>query len=196
MEHRFYHRMKLIKCLLLIFLVFVCIPAFSQDNKNLSKKLENCLKSNWGIDNHTVGFINDKFKPLLDNPEHHATVKEFIKLSNEIKIDFSNQMLHALPKDDGIYASPKEHLVVFENPYIRVLYGSTEPGVREAFHSHQWESIMVIIKPTTYEIEYFDGKKETNLYPIGAYKLPAGEKYACKNVGSFPDECLRFEIKR
>lgn len=69
------------------------------------------------------------------------------------------------------------------SPGAESLYGSTELGVREAFHSHQWESIMVIIKPTTYAIEYPDGKRETILYPIGTYKLPAGEKYACTNVG-------------
>lgn len=173
------------------------MPVFSYANTDLAEKLENCLKSDWGIDNNTVAFINNKFKPLLDEPNHHATVEEFIKLSKGIKIDFSlDQKLQVLPRDDGIYASPKEHLVVFENPYVRVLYGSTEPGVREALHSHQWESIMVIIKPTTYEIEYSDSKKEKALYPIGAYKLPAGEKYACKNVGLSSDECLRFEIKR
>lgn len=189
--------MKLIKRLFFISLVLISTPTLTQANNNLSEELKNCLHSNWGIDNYTVAFITNKFKPLIDNPAHHETVKEFIKFGKEIKIDFSpNRKLQTLPKDDGIYESPKEHLVVFENPYIRILYGSTEPNVREALHSHQWESIMVIIKPTTYEIEYPDGKKETAIFPIGTYKLPAGEKYACKNVGTFPDECLRFEIKR
>ena len=184
-----------------IILLFCCTSISAIENQNthqseLAKELDNCLQAYWGVDPRTVAFINNKFKPLLHNPEKHAVVKEFIALSKKQNIQFPiDKKIQPLPQEDGIYQSPKEHLIVFESPYVRILWGSTQPGVQESFHTHAWKSVMVVITPTTWEIEYPNGKKEVAEYPIGAYELPAGERYLCTNLGKSTDAGLRFEIK-
>lgn len=186
-----------IRALIFISLLFFCTSLFSLVEKiQLKSDLEQCLQTVWGIDPQSVAYISSKFKSLFDNPKNHSVIQDFIKLSRGQNIKFPiDKKIQPLPHDDGIYKSPEEHLIVFENPYIRVLWGSTKPGVREQFHVHEWKSVMVIIKPTTYEIEYPNGSKETITYSIGAFELPAKEKYACTNLGQHADESLRFEIK-
>lgn len=162
----------------------------------LEKQLSECLEVCWGIDRHTIKFIKTQFTPLLEDKSHHATVQEFIEISKKQNIDFSSpKKMKALPKEDGVLQSPEEHLVVFENPFIRVLLGSTNPGKRESLHLHQWKSVMVTLHPTVYEMEFANGKKEKLDCPIAVIELPAGEKYACTNIGSTADKSLRFEIK-
>lgn len=168
-------------------------------NKTLIKQeqeLDECLKNCWGIDHHSSAYILYKFKPLLENSKYHSVIKDFIALSKKQNINFSiDKKIQPLPSEDGIYQSPKEHVVLFENPYLRILWSTTEPGAREPLHVHAWKSVVVVIKPTTYEIEWKNGLKETATYDIGAFELPAGEHYACTNLGKFADECLRFEVK-
>lgn len=191
----FYKSIKNWICYLVIILFSTSLHS-SENKTQLTHELEECLQVYWGVDRHTSDYIRNKLRPLLDNTDHHPTIKEFIALSKKQNIDFSiNKKISPLPDEDGIYKSPKEHLVVFENPYRRILWGSTEPGAREPFHVHAWKSIMLIIKPTTFEIEYPNGAKETTFYPIGVFELPANERYACTNVGKTADESLRFEIK-
>lgn len=188
---------QMVRFCLSLFTLFFCFSATSlEDQASIEKELEQCLQTNWGVDPHTTTFIRNKFKPLLENIAYHSVIKEFITLSKKQNIVFLiDKKLKALPFEDGVYKAPKEHLVVFESPYVRIFWGSTEPGKREDLHEHAWKSVMVIIRPTTYKIEYPDGKKETMDFPIGAYELPLGERYACTNLGKASDEYLRFEVK-
>lgn len=182
-------------CLSLLIILF-CRSIYALEHPNLSKELERCLSDVWGVDQNTNAYIRNKLKPLLQDTRYHSTVQEFIALSKKQEIDFPiDKKIKQLPPDDGILKAPEEHLVVFENPYVRILWGSTAPGKREKFHEHAWKSVMLIIRPTTYEIEYPNGKKETIDYPIGVFELPAGERYACTNLGKSEDASLRFEIK-
>lgn len=170
---------------------------YSANNQPLlEKELAQCLAVNWGIDQHTTAFIVNKFKPLLQNEPDRKVVKEFIDLSKKQKIVFPiDKKLTPIQPEDGIAKAPEEHLVVFESPYVRVLWGSTAPGKRENFHEHQWKSIMVILIPTKYKIDYPNGKEEIIDYTVGAFELPPGERYACTNLGTKADASLRFEIK-
>lgn len=183
-------------------LISLCVLCFSHSIFSLEhqplieKELLQCLQTNWSVDLHSTAYIGNKLKPLLDNTAYHSVIKNFIALSKKQNIHFNiDRPIKSLPPEDGIFKAPKEHVVIFENPYVRILWGSTEPGAREDFHEHQWKSVMLIISPTTYEIEYPDGKKETIDYPIGVFELPAGERYACTNLGKTADASLRFEIK-
>lgn len=187
---------RILICALIIFFFFSAKINALAEQSQITQALEQCLLFTWGVDPHTANYITHKFKPLLENVTYHPVIEDFISLSKKQKINFSiDKKIQPLPTEDGIFQSPKEHLVVFENPYLRILWGSTQPGAREPFHVHEWKSIMVVIKPTTYEIEYPNGSKETTTYSIGAFELPGGERYACTNLGQFSDESLRFEIK-
>lgn len=176
-------------------LIFVSIiknaSALSLDNL-----LKQCLRKQWSIDYNTANYIVYRLRPLLDNPVHNPIVEDFISKSQKLNINFSkNKKLTQIHESDGIIKAPKQHLVIFENPWIRILWGSTQPGESENCHTHIWKSLMIIIKPTTFAIKYADGTTEIGDWPIGVYELPENESYECTNVGDTADECLRFEIK-
>lgn len=160
------------------------------------KELRECLQRAWGIDPYTTDYILKKFSPLLEDATYHSIIDEFIEKSNALNLDFSSYKALSLPPaEDGIFQAPKQHLVVFENPWVRILYGSSLPGEHENFHLHAWKSLMVVLEPTTYEIGYVGGSLEISAWPRGVYELAGGEYYSCTNVGDTADECLRFEIK-
>jgi hypothetical protein len=185
------------KACLFFFTLFFCASISCVENQILIKnELEKCLQVDWGVDKHTAAYISNKFNSLIENNTYHSIIKDFIFLSKKQNINFIvDKELRPLHSEDGILKAPKEHLVVFESPFVRILWGTTAPGARENFHEHPWKSVMLIVKPTTYEIEYPDGKKETLDYPIGVFELPAGERYACTNLGKSADASLRFEVK-
>lgn len=170
-------------------LIAICLCKFVYANSDLEK----CLQESWGIDRHTRAYIQTLCGPILENEE---LIRDFIEKSNELNIDFSAAKdLRTLPPEDGVLCAPEHHLVVFESPYVRVLWGSTQAGQREPFHVHAWKSLMLVIIPTDYKMEYPDGT--TNVWEgrVGVYALPANERYACTNIGGHPDAILRFEIK-
>lgn len=70
----------------------------------------------------------------------------------------------------------------------------TAAGEREPFHVHPWKSLLVVLKPGVYEIEYDDGRCEQWNGQIGVYELPANERYST-NIGEAADEMIRFEVK-
>lgn len=179
------------------FLFLFCFTnSVTAENQSIDQRLTDCLNKNWSVDPHTTVYIRNKFQSLIENSNFHPIIEDFIAKSQSLNIDFSpNRGIFPLPCEDGILKAPKQHLVVFENPYIRILLDSTLPGEYEDFHVHAWKSLMVVIEPTTYKIDYLNGVSETGFWPVGVYELPAGEHYACTNVGDTVDLCLRFEIK-
>ncbi len=159
-------------------------------------QLAQCLEEYWGVDRYTSAYIVRKFDLLLQDPYDHHIIDGLIEKSKNLNIDFlAFKEIQRLPEDDGVLRAPEQHLVVFENPYVRILWGSTASGESEPFHVHAWKSLMVVLKPTTYEVAYPNGVVEIWEGNRGLYELPANERYACTNIGDTADEILRFEIK-
>ena len=156
-------------------------------------ELKKCLEETWGIDSHSTAFILKKWEPILGD---EAVIQDFIAISKTLGIEFSvSKELRRLHPEDGVLCAPDHHLVVFESPYVRVLWGSTRAGEREPFHVHAWKSLMVVIIPTDYKMEYPNGTADIWEGRIGVYELPANERYACTNIGARADAILRFEVK-
>ena len=54
---------------------------------------------------------------------------------------------------DAIIAAPDSHKVLLENDSVRVLRVVIEPGVREPFHTHRFNSVMIVDQPA--QIKYY-----------------------------------------
>lgn len=177
-------------------LLVLTVSAFAGPVEDKSIALGQCLEECWGVDPHTKAYILRKVSPFLENSNYHPLIDEWIEKSEKVQIDFSfPKEEQSLPEEDAIVSAPKHHSVVFENPYVRILLGSTPPGERGPFHSHAWNSLMLVTKPTTYEVEYPNGTIEIWDGPIGVYELAGKEYYAISNIGNSADELLLFEIK-
>lgn len=153
-------------------------------------KLKECLEVCWGVDAHTTAYILCHFnfgEELID---------DFVNKSEKLNIQFSpDKKLTHLSCNDGVIQATKFHPVVFETPYVRILAGCAEPGEREPLHTHIWKSLLVVFEPAAYFIEYGNGSTEFLSLSPGVYELPPEDLYACTNIGTSKENCLRFEVK-
>lgn len=174
-----------------MFLGSIFAPAHAVVDSGRAQQLEQCLAEVWGLDKNTIDYLTKKFSAVQD-----LIIDDFIAKSKNLNIDFSVvRDVQPLLAEDAILCAPKHHFIIFENLYVRILWGSTSAGEREPFHVHPWKSLLVVLKPSVYEIEYDDGHCEQWNGQIGVYELPANERYSCTNIGEATDEMIRFEVK-
>lgn len=103
-------------------------PAIFRTCITMSGATALCLKMCYHVDQTTIPKVIDKFGPLLDNIDQHDIVHEFIQMSNALNIDFSNNKTDVpLPTDDAVSEAPEWHEVLFESPYVRILWELLSP---------------------------------------------------------------------
>lgn len=162
-----------------------------------SAELGQCLRDCYGVDQKTATRIILKLHPLLEDPRYTTIIDDFIKKSEELDIRFiKNKSADPLNDDDAVLKAAKWHKVLFESPYVRILWTFMKPGEVETAHLHQWKSLMIIIQAAKFETKNRDGSVEEDDYPIGVYELPPETQPAAyTNVGNTAFKALRFEIK-
>lgn len=161
-----------------------------------TQELKDCFENCWGIDIHTTAYLCKYFKAFLEKEDGHPLINYFINKSLQLNIQFpAEKELPILSPHDGVVQATKFHPVVFETPYVRIMAGCAEPGEREPFHTHSWKSLLVVFEAATYLVEYANGTHERLSLPAGVYELPPEDFYACTNLGSKKENCLRFEVK-
>lgn len=175
-----------------VLLANVSENAISQKTIQLNQCLQNC----WGVDPQTTRFLHKYFKAPLENSEGHVLIDDFISKSEKLNIEFPlDKELPSLPHDDGVILATKFHPVVFESPFVRIMAGCAEPGEREPFHTHCWKSLIIIFDESKYFVEYANGTSELLVLQPGVYVLPPEDMYACTNLGTKKENCLRLEVK-
>lgn len=182
--------------ILITFLSFSSISSDEIHHESQVKKIRSCFENTWGVDPHTSIFLCKYFESALEHENDTDLINDFIIKSEALKIKFPIDIeLVRLCEQDGVIQAAKFHPVVFESPYVRIFAGCAESGEREPFHTHMWESIMVIFEDATYFIES-NGSNEVLHLKRGVYVLPPEDLYACTNIGASKENCLRFEVKR
>jgi len=161
----------------------------------MSQRMQECLSVTYAFDEQSVATILKKFTPLIEAPEHHATLEQFRALSKAHVPEVACMVELTLPVDDAVQAAPDSHEVLAENNLVRVLYGVTKNGDKDQLHRHYLKSILVNLAPSIFEIEYADGSKELWSDSVAVYALPPDTQAASyKNIGN-SSSLLRFEIK-
>lgn len=172
---------------------------FTSDQQEIETitSFADCLSTCYQINQSAVDIILSKVMPELPNPKLSASLNDFIKLSKSLNIAFlKNPPLSSLLPEDAILKAPKWHEVLFDSPYIRVLWALTKPGEFEPFHTHQWRHIMLIIEGAEFKMEESNGSIVVDTFPIGVYDLPPEKtSSAYTNVGNTNFKALVFEIK-
>lgn len=160
-------------------------------------EIKTCLTISYGVDELSLENILSKIEPHMDDVEFQKVLTDFIKKSGKLNIQFEEEPSNTeLVSNDGVLVAPEWHEILFESPFVRILWQHSKPLDWEPFHRHQWRSIMLILQGAEFEIENLDGIKMRGFWPMGVYELPpdaAPEAYT--NLGPCDFLMLRFEIK-
>ncbi len=112
------------------------------------------------------------------------------------------QECRTLPQaaDDAVVAAPANHTVLFEDADVRVLDVHSQPGTREAVHTHRLPSAMYIERSGAGTYDSADGKvhrsheTDPNFKPEVRAIQPEGPHYTT-NTGDVPFHAIRVEFK-
>ncbi len=152
--------------------------------------LQKCLKEIYRFEEF------DRLSPLFDAPK--SLIDEFISLSNQVRLTPPNeQKFSELGEWDAVFKATHFHPILFENDTLRILEGRSEPGEAIPFHTHQWDSIMVILQGSRFRIEDREGNISEGEWG------PCVEKFdgnfvleAYTHIGAQPFRAIFFEIKK
>ncbi len=101
---------------------------------------------------------------------------------------------------DALLSAPKTHRLLFENAYVRVLESRIEPGESVPLHTHQWDSIYVILQGSRFIGIDQMGHAIEEEWEAGIERFagdtPESTLYAYTNVGAQPFHSIAFEIKK
>ena len=105
------------------------------------------------------------------------------------------------PEMDGALAAPESHVIVFENDAVRVLEIKISAGEREAEHTHQMPSVMIVDRPAM--IRYYregilvSSSAESTIVEaaVGQWMDPEGP-HSVENIDDKPYHAFRVELKR
>jgi hypothetical protein len=102
------------------------------------------------------------------------------------------------PGDDAVRAAPSHHRVMLENEDVRVLDVTVQPGVRQPFHNHRFQSLFYLVSAVQM-LNWVKGREE----PI---KVQRGDPYirfraaeashAVENLDTAAFRAIRIELKR
>ncbi len=171
-----------------------------KSEEKIARHLSALLHKNYACDEAATAKILEKFQPLIEDSEYRPVLEDFFKLSQIYikKLGMPAEPIKKwrLPEDDAVIKDSEHHKVLWESEKFRILYGVLLANDSEPMHRHYWPSILVMLTPAKFKIEYEDKTKETESCHISASFLPPDTQAASyKNISSAACSFLRFEIK-
>lgn len=116
--------------------------------------------------------------------------------SSTIECDWCNES-----DFDALVAAPHNHILLFENDYVRVIDTRVEPGHTIPLHTHPWPCTFVILEPSDFVRRDADGRviQDTR----NAEEIPVettlwfepSPPYSVENVGKTELRAISVEIK-
>lgn len=160
-------------------------------------QLHDCIRSSYGVDEKHTQLILSYLQPYLNDPHLQSAFDELIQKSGRLNIPFDKEMppstVHPL---DAMQAAPDWHEVLFESPYVRILWASSEPGETDTPHLHPYKSLFLMLQAPEFDVVNFDGTHERGIWPAGFYEFPPEETPSSyTNLGPCSFAAILFEIK-
>jgi len=189
------HKIRLL--FILVLLIFVPNLFSHESFQDTYTGMRKCLMKCYGVDETHTDVILSKIAPYMDKAEVQTAITNFITMSQLWNIQFKAGFVPAeLAPNDAVYVAPQWHEVLFESPFVRILWASSKPGDHEPFHVHQWKRLLLILQGPEFEVDNFDGSIENGVWPVGVYELPPDiYPFSYKNLGPCDFIGLQCEVK-
>jgi hypothetical protein len=103
---------------------------------------------------------------------------------------------------DAVKAAPKNHKVLYEDDEVRILKVTVLPGETEAYHTHQWNSILTVYQGGKAIEHIKDGPSipipeaaPNDPFPTVMMRRPE-QIHAIENTGTTVQKLIRVEFKK
>ena len=166
-------------------------------------ELRICLTDYYQVDSNSVASIQESLYPLLNNDQYHPIIDSFVGAARKLDISFSNSPSYKLWPNDAVFAAPNWHEVLFESSHVRILKVVVKRGECVPFHTHQWESLMLVVQGAQFESKTLGGTLEfddiaVGLYPSKGEDTPESPDIpeSSINIGNTTFTALVFEVKK
>ncbi|HSX04623.1 MAG TPA: hypothetical protein VLG76_07845 [Rhabdochlamydiaceae bacterium] len=171
-------------------LKFLLIFMLSFSTLSFASDLEQCLEQIYMLDPPIAQQIRQKLEPIKEL----SIIQDFISLSKQIT--FSKQTTD-LNQFDAVLVAPDEHKLLFENDQLRILESFVPVGGGVPFHTHQWDSIMIIIQGSRFQVETSSGEIKEEIWGTSVERFPGSlESDIYTNLGPEEFLAIAFEIKK
>jgi hypothetical protein len=162
----------------------------------MGHSLKTTLTQVYQLDEAACALISDKLAS-----SQASLVETFIAQSASVCLTPTSQQRETvLNPQDALLCAPKTHRLLFENEYVRILESRIDPGESVPVHTHQWDSLYVIMQGSRFR--GIDGKGNVieEAWGVGVEQFkgdtPDCILYAYTNVGAQPFLSIAFEIKK
>lgn len=159
-------------------------------------QLLQCLQEVYGLEGALSEKIAEKFSYFFKHAEHQHLIDDFIALLEGINL-MPVQAARLLGEYDARIKAPEFHHLLFENEKFRILESVVPSGSTAPLHTHEWDSIVVILQGSCFEVKDVEGTMtEDNDSRCLVEKTPGNSTpYSFTNSGTQEYRGLVFEIK-
>ncbi|MBX9744707.1 MAG: methyltransferase domain-containing protein [Chlamydiales bacterium] len=167
-----------------------------ENGVHLESSLKNTLTQVYQLDEAASAFISDK---LSSAPA--SVVEAFIAQSTLVCLmPTTGEGEIVINPLDALLSAPKTHRLLFENASLRVLESRIEPGESVPPHTHQWDSVYVILQGSRFIGVNQEGHTIEEEWEPGVERFkgdaPDSSLYTYTNVSPKPFYSIAFEIKK
>lgn len=166
--------------------------SFDSKRSSISVQVKKCLEEIYHLDPCIAESIVQKISqaPL-------SLLDDFICLSQTVALlPPKEQKLSALAETDATLLAPESHRVLFENDLIRILESNIQSGEFVPAHTHQWDSVMIILQGSQFLIQSASGTLSEGTWEPGVEKFPGSLDFdAYTNIGAQEFRAISFEFK-
>jgi|SRR5579862_574613 len=158
--------------------------------------LKSILTQVYQLDEAACALISDKFSSAPA-----SLIEAFIAQSALVcLIPSTEQSKMILNPLDALLSAPKTHRLLFENAYVRILESHIGPGENVPIHTHQWDTIYVILQGSRLIGIDPEGRAIEEESKAGVERFEGDTSdstlYAYTNIGTKPYCSIAFEIKK
>jgi len=163
--------------------------------------LHEFFKDYFSCDDEKANEIEGKLAPFIAQMTNREFMQEFINGRKEaLKISEGIDVSAWNPADDAVAIEGRTHLLVMENDKVRVLDQLLPPGTIQAYHTHKYPSIMIMLEPAKTNYNHVDPARSCQEDPdseyVGILNLKPEGLHSVENIDNKNFYSMRIEFKQ
>ncbi len=159
-------------------------------------KFEQFLSGTCQLNNSDVIRISQKLAPYFETILD-SQMDDFLLLTQEVRLTPITRRSHSkMSENDARITAAETHRLIFENESLRILESRVKPGQVVPFHTHQWDSLILTLQGSEFQVNDGGDVKTENWMPTAEKSEGSSCLYSYRNIGNAEFRALIFEFKK